>query len=352
MTFFDADLFYRKWIRDICDCQDVKSGHVQHTAPFYGGGGGPGGWGSAIILVPYYHYLRYMDISVLEETLPYMEKWINSMEEFTTNGLIVREYEKGWCLGEWCTPNREILLPEAFVNTYYYIKSLEYLAEILTFLGKDNSKYLSMIKTKKAIFNDTYFDKKTGRFLDTKQGADAFGLMLGLGDERTKRHLNEKYLTGKIDTGIFGTEIVGEALYQNGFYQALFNILTSKDKCSFYNMMVNGATTLWETWNGDGSLNHPMFGGITRFISIALAGISVEEKGIQIQPAIVKGLESLEYKENSDRGNFFISYKKHNDKIFFNLYSKDKATLIFNKQKFEFVGSFNENFDLNDINTD
>ena len=52
MTMFDCEAFYRKWIRDICDCQHIDNGHVQHTAPFYGGGGGPVGWGGAVVQVP------------------------------------------------------------------------------------------------------------------------------------------------------------------------------------------------------------------------------------------------------------------------------------------------------------
>lgn len=37
MLTMDCREFYRKWIRDILDCQDSGSGHVQHTAP-------PDGW--------------------------------------------------------------------------------------------------------------------------------------------------------------------------------------------------------------------------------------------------------------------------------------------------------------------
>ncbi|HBL41152.1 MAG TPA: hypothetical protein DDY98_06125, partial [Ruminococcaceae bacterium] len=41
MDCFDAKDLYRKWMRDIADSQDIYGGHVEHTAPFYGGGGGP-----------------------------------------------------------------------------------------------------------------------------------------------------------------------------------------------------------------------------------------------------------------------------------------------------------------------
>lgn len=36
MLMLNARDFYRKWIQDIFDSQDLKSGHVNHTAPFAG----------------------------------------------------------------------------------------------------------------------------------------------------------------------------------------------------------------------------------------------------------------------------------------------------------------------------
>jgi len=35
MSVFDMRGIYKKWLRDIRDCQDIESGHVQHTAPYY-----------------------------------------------------------------------------------------------------------------------------------------------------------------------------------------------------------------------------------------------------------------------------------------------------------------------------
>lgn len=52
MLLFDSKELYKKNIQDIAGCQDINSGHIQHTAPFYGGGGGPGGWGCALLQYP------------------------------------------------------------------------------------------------------------------------------------------------------------------------------------------------------------------------------------------------------------------------------------------------------------
>ena len=67
MLLLDCREFYRKWLGDIADCQCKKSGHVQHTAPLMGGGGGPGGWGCAIVLVPWAYYLQFGEKEMLEK---------------------------------------------------------------------------------------------------------------------------------------------------------------------------------------------------------------------------------------------------------------------------------------------
>jgi hypothetical protein len=80
MTCFDAEKMYRKWMQDVADSQDIYTGHVQHTAPFHGGGGGPGGWGGAIVFVPYSFYKFYNDKSFLEKYYQNMLNFLNYME--------------------------------------------------------------------------------------------------------------------------------------------------------------------------------------------------------------------------------------------------------------------------------
>jgi predicted nucleic acid-binding Zn-ribbon protein len=80
MLCFDAEKMYRKWIRDIADCQDIYNGHVQHTAPFYGGGGGPGGWGGAMVFVPYSFYKAYGDKELIKKYTKQQENVRNNRE--------------------------------------------------------------------------------------------------------------------------------------------------------------------------------------------------------------------------------------------------------------------------------
>ena len=87
----DAEDFYRKWIGDIEDCQDSRTGHVQYTAPYVNAGGGPAGWGSAIINVPYEFWKYYGDESVIERVYPRMLKYLDFMHAHCESGLVISD---------------------------------------------------------------------------------------------------------------------------------------------------------------------------------------------------------------------------------------------------------------------
>lgn len=268
MTCFDAEDMYRKWMQDIADCQDIYGGHVQHTAPFYGGGGGPGGWGGAIVFVPYTFYKHYGDKEVLKKYYPNMLKYLQYMETHSEGHLVVRGEEIGWCLGDWCPPEK-IVLPEPFVNTYFYIKAVRIIKEVGAILGIDNAADMDSRSAvaEKAVL-DKYFDSNTGSFCNAVQGADAFAVDLGLGDERTYKNVIEKYTAlGKFDTGIFGTDILIRILCERGDTELAKSLLTSKSGLgTFHYMREHGATTLWENWSGADSHSHPMFGAVVASI--------------------------------------------------------------------------------------
>ena len=339
MLFLDADKFYRKWIRDILDCQDIVSGHVQHTAPFYGGGGGPGGWGCAIVTVPLRHYERYGDIGVLKESFPHMERWVDSMETFSENGLVVREYSGGWCLGEWCTPG-DLLLPEPFVNTYFYLKSLARLERICALLGRSPERFAALRRRGEEAFRREYFREADGSFLGSVQGADAFGLDLGLGDRRTEHLLKTRYREDpRFDTGIFGTDVLCDVLARLGETETLFRLLSGREFPSFGFMKDSGATTLWEDWDGRNSRNHPMFGACAKHLVRTFAGISRGPDGIvRLAPNLVSGIGRLCCSVDGPDGLIRILYEKQGDKVHISAESEREAELIFEGRRVRFSG--------------
>lgn len=306
----DSEMLYDKWIDDILDCQDKRGGHVQHTAPFYGGGGGPGGWGCAIVEVPWALYLKTGDTTVLEKTYEPMLHWLKYMSRHSENGLVTNEYPDGmdavekeqcWCLGDWCTPD-PIRLPEAFVNTYFYIKSLRCVLHISDILDitSDQEQLKQWLDTAINGMIDAYYDDQTGDFCEGVQGANAFAVDLNLGDHRTLQNLVEKYRDIPLDTGIFGTDILIRVLFENGHGADAIRLICYPQEPSFEKMRQMGSTTIWETWNGKGSRNHPMFGAVVRYLFRYLLGIKqVEPKPgcppeWDIKPQMQKELPSCE----------------------------------------------------------
>ena len=307
MLFLDSRTFYEKWIRDIADCQDIKTGHVQHTAPLFGGGGGPGGWGGAMVLVPYAYYKIYNDKKILKKYFGNMLAFLRCMRGFCEDGLVVRERERGWCLGDWCTPDK-VAIPEPFVNTFYYIRCMSLVQEIAEIIG-EKADYREEIAYAKSSMHKAYFDEATGDYCDGVQGANAFALLLGLGDVRTKENLLSHYKKEKnFDTGIFGTDLLAEYLTQSGEIQLLFDLLSSKKYPSFGYMQAQGATTLWESWCGDASLNHPMFGGCVKQFLYGLLGVTADVgfANITLAPKYIDGVKYIRAKIKFPKGTLQV----------------------------------------------
>ena len=293
MTIYDAREMYAKWIDDIADCQDIFSGHIQHTAPMMGGGGGPGGWGGAICIVPWNYYLHYGDRAVLEKNFARMRLYIQYMLSRCEDGVVVREEPDGWCLGDWCTPGNDIQIPPDFVNTYFLIKCMRIVRDAAEVLGEADAaaEMAEQIKETASDFDRHYLDPATGSYLNGIQGADAFAVDLGLGDERTLHAIVDKYeKLGRYDTGIFGTYILTGVLFKCGYARLAIRLLTNESEISFVNMFRGGATSLWENWDGCDSLNHPMFGAVCEYLFTEILGVKSFDEDPQIWPAVLPEL--------------------------------------------------------------
>lgn len=289
MLLLDAKELYRKWYQDILDSQGAETGHIPHTAPFLGGGGGPGGWGCAVYQVPLAWAKIYGDDSLLVQGYDAILRWFDYMDAHSEKGLVVREEEGGWCLGDWCFPASEEKeqLPEAFINTFYYLHGLQEMMQISEKMNNKLSiRFAEREKNVKNAFLDAYFDPETGDFCEGRAAGNAYGLALGLGDERTKKHLVEKYeALGRFDTGIFGTSMLLEQLFSIGAGDLAVRLLTNdSEAASFAHMKRNGATTLWERWDGRESHNHPMFGACVRLLFTQILGIRMTPSA---QPPVV-----------------------------------------------------------------
>jgi len=322
MNTLDAKRFYRKWIYDVLDCQDTLSGHIQYTAPYIRSGGGVGGWGGAVVEVPYRYYQHYGELDVLRSCYPAMKRYFDYVESHSQSGFAVSDAEGMWCLGDWCTP-QAMILPPPFVNNYFYVKWLTRCIEIAGLIGMeaDIPEWERRIEERKQAITAAYFNRNDHRFLGGRQGADAFALDIGLGDSQTYGKMVESYRkAGTLDTGIFGTDVLIRVLFEHGDGELATALLLSQGEHSFSEMQKRGATTLWEYWPGslrDRSHNHPMFGAVTAYLYDYLLGIRQGMPGEQtvIAPVLVPQIKRLSGYRTLSCGRVAVSYERGEDNL-------------------------------------
>ncbi|NOR74680.1 MAG: family 78 glycoside hydrolase catalytic domain [Draconibacterium sp.] len=319
---FDMTNFYQKWVNDMDDARNKNTGFVPHTAPFGGGGGGPA-WGSAYVITPWFYYLYYGNSRILEQHYSGMKQWVDYLGTRTDeNGIVVREEPRGWCLGDWATPDK-IEIPPDYVNTCYYFYVADLMSKIATVVGNNSdAEYFSGLAINiKEVVNTHFFDSDKKQYWEGKQGANVFALAFGIVPEEYVEDVlknlaqNISKNKGHLDTGILATPLLLDILTKYGMEDLAFSIMNQRDYPGFGDYILGkGATTLWENWNGDQSHSHPMHGSVVRWFYQWLAGIYPDEenpgfKNIIIKPSLCGDLKFASADYNSVYGKISSSWK-------------------------------------------
>lgn len=361
MMQMDARKFYKKWIYDIADCQDSVTGHVQYTAPYIPSGGGPGGWGCAIVVVPYIYYKNYGDTEILKELYPQMLHYLEYLEAHSENDLVVSDRKGDWCLGDWCVPTMgfvnnmdAIYIPAPLVNTYFYIKSMEMVIKIGDIIGHHEIKeeLNKKIASKKQAITEQYFDSSTGDLAKNQQGSNAFAVDLGIGDERTFKNIVKHYREiNKYDTGIFATDILTRILFERGESDLAVSLLTSTEEDTFGSRMKMGKTTISEYWTGHRSQCHPMFGAVSRYLYQYILGIrqtenSAKYEEVVIEPLCMEKIEKAEGYISTASGRIEVKYDS--EKISVKVPEKTKAVLVLKGKEKKLVSGSENKFYLSE----
>ncbi len=189
-------------------------------------------------------------------------------------------------LGDWCPPNSQDgyghECPIPVTSTGYYYANCRMLARIAALLGKpeDASRYTARAEEIKAAFTRTFYDADTARIADGGQTAQACALFQGLvaaGRGRARAGSPGGGRRGDMTTmltfGILGAKYVLNALAQLGRADVAYTLATQTAYPSWGHWIAQGATTLWEAWEGTTSRNHIMFGDISAWFFRTLAGI-------------------------------------------------------------------------------
>ncbi len=335
MHDFHMASFYTKWLNDMRDSQQ-ENGRIPNTSPvLVGGMGGGVAWGSAYILIPWWMNNYYKDTRILQDHYSSMKKYVNylrelgSKDEDPSEPYIIDNFNGYWfSLGEWCAPGERDGPNHPVVNTFYYYQNCLLLSKIAGKLGHsdDQEYYQALSDTVKQEFNRKFLNKETALY-GTDSTYQTYQLLALLGNivpedykDKVLQTLTDdiKARNNHLNTGIIGTKYLWPVLVENGENEIAYKIATQTSYPSYGYWLKNGATTLLESWEGDNSHNHQMFGSVAEYFYKFLAGIQSPMEGntaagyssIRIEPVIPAGLDFVNASVETIVGKVVSEWKK------------------------------------------
>jgi alpha-L-rhamnosidase len=295
--------FFTKWLRDL-GADQSPAGSVPFVVPdvlSQGGefgrfAGGSAGWADAAVIIPWTMYLSYGDTRILDTQYPSMKAWVEYMRRQAGEAHLWRT---GFHFGDWLAfATTRSDYPGAttgkdLIATAFFAHSTDLLQRTAAVLGKndeaaDYAKLLAAIK--QAFVNE--FVTPSGRVGENTQTAYALALQFDLlpeelRGEAARRLAEEVRLRGHLTTGFVGTPYLCHVLSRYGYTDVAYDLLNRQEYPSWLYPVKQGATTIWERWDGqkpDGSFqdpgmnsfNHYAYGAIGEWMYRVAAGLEID----------------------------------------------------------------------------
>ena len=293
---FDMGNFYRKVVQDFVN--DVRpNGGMPEIAPdigingeSMGGNTGSPGWQLAFPFGLKVLHDYYGDISAVEKNYPVLKRQVDFMHSVTPDHIVQK------CISDHESIDKK---PVALSATAFYYHHVLILAEFAELLNKkeDAMHYQKLAGEIKEAFVQTFLKPGSGVFDSGTQAAQLIALYYDLvpGNEKAAAvdHLLLEIFNrhkGHLSTGIFATKFMFDFFREQNRNDVSYTVANQRDFPGWGNMLANGATTLYESWQYPdtvNSQNHPMFGSISEWYYKSLLGINAKAPGftkIEIKP--------------------------------------------------------------------
>jgi alpha-L-rhamnosidase len=322
----DIAPFFTAWMRTYNDTQYPDGGYP-NTAPI--GHGVSPAWGDAGIICPWTIYTMYGDTRILADHYVGMQRWIEYLRERSTG--LLRPSE-GY--GDWLNVGDDT--PKDVIATAFFGHSVELMSRIAAVLGKksDQVRYSSLFGNIASAFTRAYVTDAPGspdhgKVKGNSQTAYLLALQFDLLPERLRRPAFEQLLANieahqrHLTVGFVGVDLLLPVLSRYGRADLAWQLLTTKDYPSWLYSVTQGATTIWERWDGwrhdrgfqspsMNSFNHYAFGACGKWMFSDAAGIAADEPSfasIRIKPTAGGGLTWLRARYRSVRGDIATAWR-------------------------------------------
>lgn len=335
---FDNAKLYAKWMDDIEQSQK-ETGAIPDVAPaFWNYYSDDVTWPAAFITISNNLYNQFGDIKPIQKNYASMKKWMWYMrDKYLVNNIMTRDK-----YGDWCVPPESLNLIHAkdtarltdgkLIASAYYFKLLSFMQRFAKLTGNDVDvkEYAELADKMRTAFQNKFYNTATYSYGNNTITANLLPLYFGICPDSLKEKVFENiyhkiHVESKdhISTGLIGTQYLFRGLTEYGNTDLAFKLASNKTYPSYGYMIENGATTIWELWNGNtadpnmNSQNHVMMlGDLITWFYENLAGIRTDKeavgfKKIAMKPSLPADLQFVNASYKSVYGLIKSSWKKN-----------------------------------------
>lgn len=323
----DTRSFFDKWMRDMRDTQSPKGG-FPGVAPLAQYGSGEGemmrvGWSDAGVIVPWKIWRQFGDRKIVDANWAAMEKLLDHQAATKCDMEAIKDECSNYQWADWLSWEKlescdgggrpeycafaggkarpETLVYWNYLNACYWALNARMMRDMAKSTGRDVAKYEKMFAEAKAYIKAKFFTEPDGTivklFADMQTPAVLalqVGLVEGEAKAKTIAALRANLEKNGNFTGFLGSSWLMDTLCENGMQDIAVNLMLNHKFPSWLYSVDQGATTIWERWNGwtkekgfgpvgMNSYNHYAYGAVLAWMYRYLAGIapSVDEPGFK-----------------------------------------------------------------------
>ena len=308
----DVSGFFRKWLQDLTDAQ-TEQGTIPAVAPACDNlpaDGGPG-WADAATICPWTIYQCFADRRLLERHFTTAVRFVDQIRAAHPD-LIRRANpapQAGY--GDWLAPDdsgkTEGGTPRELIGTAFFAHSAHLVAAMAAVLGRkvEARRYSALADAVRTAFQRKFVGRD-GALLAPTQTACVLALQFDLLAPKHRARVAADLVANleargwRLATGFVGSPHLPHVLTAAGRLEVAYKLLHQRQRPSWLYPVTQGATTIWERWDGwthDGgfqdpdmnSFNHYACGAIGSWLYAVVAGIEVDPdhpgfKRVLLQP--------------------------------------------------------------------
>ncbi len=297
----DMSAFFNKWMTDIMDAQsergtfpDIAPNPFAYEKHFTNAPG----WADAAVRLPMLMYQNYGDREIIEDHFEAYERYIENIRK--NNPDLIWRSGLGLNYGDWLNgntlnaegfPKTGAQIPSEVFSTIMFYNSVNTLSKMASVIGEnEKSAYYSDLASKiKAAFSKHFVDSE-GKIEGDAQACYALALYYEIYPKEMEKIFEKRMIdkfipySGRMNTGFHSTLCLMKELVKRGYEKKAFELLETKEFPSWGYSIEQGATSVWERWDGFvkgrgfqgagmNSFNHYAFGAIGEWMYENIIGI-------------------------------------------------------------------------------